>query len=920
MRDKPEEELTFSKPAGMPENQSAPENPDKEKPVPPNGAAGSGTDPVIPAGAAAHKNGEQPPFSVKEQFADLNAIPGKMDRKTARKPKVPMPGVTTDDPSAPAAKSIRRENDLQDFFRNLDIMKIMRGIYRRFWIALLCAFGLMLLTLPLARRIQGGISYSAEARLIYTDPSQKQIDAGEGSLFLLRPLSQDTLLDMMGSPENIRTLEEFTGFSPLEDRISFDSQSKSDIITVEISGMPDEQTASEAVNKLAEIIINGNADYYRTIAQKAYDHYHMQLEQTEKDLAEAVQAVEEFQRKNQMLELNTQYENYFSARSAAEERLSIAKVAHEGLIVRIKNYEKMIAELPDEVLNEAQEDNPLKRRISNAEAALLQARIQFAPDNPKIQRQEREIEELRKMLQSGNFDETRERTYIPNPMKGELEGELMKLRSEEEVAAQQLVALKKDMEALNARFEKLPGLEKDYARLLEKRTTLDAKAKILNASEESAKLTLASDLSDFRLLSPATVLEPTGASIIGKIVPVAGFVFGFFGGLAVILLIELLDAKIRTIHQLERAYDAPCLASVIDIPNLEQHDVYDLLLPSIREISDRLNVLLRGQKARAFGFLSALDSEGKSTLSFSLARYYASLGINVLFVSFDTKSNPCLPEPSDTAWPQMGIEDYLQDQAELNDMLLSVEGVSVIRVNRMQSNLLDQTKGSAMPRLWDLLRSSYDLIITEIPSVLDHPISGTVASFQDELIFVLASPVSDRKLADAALEFLEDRGMAPRALIFNRVNPYYLEDVRQQRIIRDLADQPGPAAGLFNRLRKPNGDQTPDFIDEPSLPPEDEDVTADPFRPDEEPQTGNTEEDLAPERKSDDLTALGYDQIFDDTVPEEDEEERKENPAEEDSAFEEMTEEEELSFIQWMQDAQNQNTTSEETTDDDEQK
>jgi uncharacterized protein involved in exopolysaccharide biosynthesis/Mrp family chromosome partitioning ATPase len=847
MRDKPEDELSFRKPAD-PEKDAPKETPEQ----PP-------------------QSGGEKSFRVRDQFADLNTIHRTLDRKSSQPNKTPVPGGGLPESGGPAA-SIRRENDLQDFFRNLDIIKIMRGIYRRFWIALLCAFGMMLLLLPAARHLQGGISYTAEAAIIYSNSTQKQTDV-PGSAFMLRSLSRNTLTDMLLSPGNIKALEESTGLEPLDEHLSFDSQSKSDIVSLQIQGMPDEKTAVQTVNRLAEIIIDNNAHYYREQAAAAHEQYQAQREKIEKELNDASQAVENFQRKNRLLELNTQYDNYFSSRNAAAERLSIAKVAREGLIVRIRNYEKMIAGLPDEVLDEAQEDNPLKRRISNAEAALLQARIQYAADNPKVKRQEREIEELRKMLQSGSFDETRERTYIPNPLKGQLQSELMKLRSEEEVAAQQLESLRKDLDEINARFEELPRLEKEYAELLEKRSALDASYKALKAGEKSTRLTMTSDLSDFRLLIPATQAVPGGSSLIGKIIPAAGFLFGFFGGLALILIIELLDAKLRTLHQIEAAYDAPCLASVVEIPGLENQNIYESLLPSVREISDRLNALLRGQKAKTFGFLSSLDGEGKSILSFSLARYYSSLNINVLFVSFDTKPNPFLPDQQNTAWPQAGIEEYLRGETELQDMLLSVDGVDVIRVHQMNAALLDLAKGSTMVRLWDLLRSNYDLIITDIPSVLDHPLAGSVSAFQDELIYVIASPVSDRKLVDAGLEFLEDRGAAPCALIFNRADPYYLEDIRRQRNIRNTPNQRNPVSELFDRFQKKK-EETPGFIETPSLPPED----------DQKPSSAGTETatenpDVPPEAKP---SAGPADQAGNNGV------------------IEEMTEEEELSFIEWM--------------------
>jgi Mrp family chromosome partitioning ATPase/uncharacterized protein involved in exopolysaccharide biosynthesis len=742
---------------------------------------------------------KETPFRVKDQFDDLDAIPPILTRNMTRPSKMQGPGAGLAETARPG-RTVRKANDFQDFFRNLDLIKIVRGIYRRFWIALLSAFGLMILLLPVAHSLKGGTSWAASSVIIYTKPTQKQIDT-QGSSFLLRPLTQDTLVDMFLSPAHIKTLEDTIGIRPLQKKVSFESQSKSDIVTLQVNDMPNEKTAIEAVNKLSEIIIANNDLYYRQIASAAYDQYKMQRDVAEQKFNEAVKAVEAFQLKNQLLELTTQYQSYFSAVNAASERLSIAQVAHEGLVVRIKNYEKMIADLPDEVLNEALEDNPLKRRISNAEAALLDARIQYAADNPKILRQEREIEELRKLLKSGSYDETRERTYLKNPLKGQLEGELLKLRSEENVAAQQSVALRKDFAALQLKFQDLPRLEKEYGALLEKRAQTDTALKSLKASEESARLTMQASLSDFKLISPASSAEATAASLIGKIIPIVGFIFGFFGGLILVLIIELLDAKIRTQQQLESAYDAPCLASIIEIPRLQDYDTYQLLLPSLREISERLNVVLQGQRVKALGFFSSLDGEGKSILAFNLARYYSSLNIKVLFVGFDASTNPCLSAPAETGWPQKGIEDYLRGETELEDMILNVNGVDVIRVQKASPDLLDLAKGAAMPRLWDLIRQNYDLIITESPAVLDHPLSGTIAGFQDEMIYVLASSVSDRRMVDAGLEFLEDRGLAPRAIIFNRVDPYYLEDVRQQRIIRNLAERRTPLDDLLIRLQ-----------------------------------------------------------------------------------------------------------------------
>ena len=783
MRDKPEDDLGVENPAANQPEQASP----GEK---------------APASSEAQESAStQPEYRVKEQFGNLDTISPTLDRPQSARVQTPATEAALPEANR-SVHSIRHEISFQDFFIDLDFIKIIRGVYRRSWFILLCAVGLTLLCLPIARGLKGDVSYSAESSIIYTKPEKKQIDA-KGSSFLLRALSQDTLVDMLLSPVNIRKLEAFTGFEPLEKSVSFDAQSKSDIMTLQIRNMPDEQTAINAVNKLAEIIINANAEYYQKLAATAYQQFRTQREAAEQELTMAVEAVEAFQLENQLLEISTQWKNFFSSQAALLERLSISKVTHEGLLTRINEYVNKIDTLADEVLDEAQEDNPLKRRISNAEAALLQARIQYAADNPKVQRQQREIEELRNMLQSGSFDATRERTYVKNPLKSQMEGELLKLRIEEEVVRGQIKDMEVELTKLDETFKDMPRLEKEYAALLETRAMLDATYKTLKAGEESARMTAESDLSDFRLLNPASFAEEQDSSLLGTLIPLIGLVFGFFAGLMLVLIFELLDAKIRTEQQLEKAYSAPCLASVVEIPDLEQYDAYALLLPSLREIAERLNVLLPGQKAKSFGLLSSLDGEGKSTLSFNLARYYKSLGKNVLLVSFDTQPNPHLPDMTDIGWPQMGIEDYLRDEAQLPEMVSNINGVDVIRVQKKSADLFDRIKTPAMKRLWNLLQEQYDLIITDIPAVLDHPIAGTVSALQDELIYVLSSPVSDRKLVDAGLEFMEHRGLVPCALIFNQVNPYYLEDIRQQRTIRNLADYHSPLTTLMDRFRKP---------------------------------------------------------------------------------------------------------------------
>ena len=206
-------------------------------------------------------SGSEESFRIKDQFENLDEISPIMDRNrfdpsgspaAKASPATPRPVATDLPESTSTKKTIRRPSDFQDFFINLDFIKIMRGVYRKFWIVLSFAFVLMLLFLPASQHLKNNTSYSAKSVIIYTKQNQKQIDE-QGSSFVLRPLSETTLVDMLLSPTIIQQLEEFTGFKPLKNSVAFDTQTKSDVVTLIVNDMPDEQTAISAVNMIRRL-------------------------------------------------------------------------------------------------------------------------------------------------------------------------------------------------------------------------------------------------------------------------------------------------------------------------------------------------------------------------------------------------------------------------------------------------------------------------------------------------------------------------------------------------------------------------------------------------------------------------------------------------------------------------------------------
>jgi polysaccharide biosynthesis transport protein len=676
--------------------------------------------------------------------------------------------------------SVVREVDIHSFIQTLDYMKIIRGMYRRVHIVGI-AIGVMILIFlwPAIRSWSKSGSHSAKAVLRYQRNSNKAVSP-EGSLFQLSQFRESTALDMITYPDNLSDLADFLGeeYSAygLRDSIEISADRRhAELVGVRVLNMPDEETAIRAANALVNAVVK-NSDYqYRTLALEKYEEFRRQRQELDEQLKQQEMLIQEFQQKHGLLNFSTQHEVYLATMNSTATRLSDAKVNLSILQTRMKTIKGRADELPDEVSQSTLEDNPIRRRIENAEAALTEARTQFAEQNPKVLRIEREIAELRKLLVSSAADGSGSQTMVPNPRKQELQAEVELLENEELVELQRIAQLQAEFDRLQAEYRKMPMIEKEYKALLERKAELDALSLSFKTSEQAARLTLDNNLSDFIVLEPATRAY-FSRSQLPKILMVLAVLVGFSAGLMLILIQELMDGNVRTVKQLELGYMVPCLAAIPVLPGLSVENEYQKMLPFVRDLSERMLTLLSGRKIRSLGFFSSADREGKSVLSFNLARYYASLGRKVCYLNF-CRDLPAVVQSKQGAWRSLGLESYLRGESKIEEVTSGCEGVDTIHIAAEPEELVDLYVGPAMIRLRDLLASRYDFVIVEAPAVMRHAESGILASLIDQFVYVVSSEGMAKRKVSACIRFLEQRGHAPFATVLNQADPYFLGDV-----------------------------------------------------------------------------------------------------------------------------------------------
>lgn len=722
----------------------------------------------MPDQADNQKKGAPDEFSIRDQMAGHSPWTAPPQRP---KGEGPAPELARPAAAPHGADPIRRPGGAEAIMKSLDVQKLIKGVLRRKRLVIAVTLGF------LALGVVGGIKaarvkYEARSSLLYRNERQQQLLSSSGSTFTMKGMSRLTAVSLIKRTsimeQVVNTLNLGIDAEELKWRVDVKSEKNSQIVLLTISDFTDAATAVRVANEVAAMSIEDNAKFYRGQAASAAVQFQKQAEEARRELDESDRKIMEYQSKNRLLEPSADAKAFLDSITATSERLSNARVAYQSQLVRIQNYRMMVGSLSNEVLKESFEDNPLKRRMSNTEVALLEARTRFGPDNPRVKQLEDEIKEMRRMISDKSFDQTREQVYQPNPVKALFETELLRLEAEKTVLQQSVGQLEEELKATEQRYNYLPRQQMELASLQQKRLAVEELYKAMKKSEENAGMASRLDLADFEMLELARDAA-AHRSVMAYALPVLTLVLGLLGGLVLTGLLEFLDPYLKTRRQVEGAYTVPLALLVPRREGLVSESGPVLFLPLCRQLYDRWRRWKGEAPCGSIAVTAAGTGEGKSALTYHMARYFTSLGVRTLILDFDAAGSSWLSSYGFKA----GLESYLRGKAEWADLVVEVDGLAAMKVLSPTPDLLELLNTPAMARLWETARGRYSLIVVETPGLLSDEAAVFLAGLADRAVFAIGSPVSPKSVVDAAFTKLEEHHLRPSLLVLNMAPPEF---------------------------------------------------------------------------------------------------------------------------------------------------
>jgi succinoglycan biosynthesis transport protein ExoP len=294
-------------------------------------------------------------------------------------------------------------------------------------------------------------------------------------------------------------------------------------------------------------------------------------------------------------------------------------------------------------------------------------------------------------------------------------------------------------------------------RLTREKVAAEKLVEMLQNSHEETKLALSSTIPDVRQLDPAMAPTRPSSNNAPRII-MMGFIASLGAGLALAILLDLLDKRFRYPEQASDELGLTILGAVPAIKKLKKGHRSPKEASQVIEAFRTVRLALSHSYGAAGPIMFTVSSpgpgDGKSLVSSNLALSFADAGYSTLLIDGDIRRGE-LHRMFDID-RQPGLLDYLTGETSMEDILREAQrGLSVVPCGTRRHLGPELLSSPAMGELMAALKTRFDVIILDSPPLgagIDPFILSTTTG---NLLMVLRSGETDRKMAEEKLKLVD---------------------------------------------------------------------------------------------------------------------------------------------------------------------
>ena len=297
--------------------------------------------------------------------------------------------------------------------------------------------------------------------------------------------------------------------------------------------------------------------------------------------------------------------------------------------------------------------------------------------------------------------------------------------------------------------------------------------KVLTDRYEAARLVEASALPDVSILSRAVApAKPTNNR---KVVVISmGVLLGLAAGLGLALLFDITDKRVRYADQITSGLGLTILGVIPEIKRAKGEtpspEEAAQVIEAFRTV--RLNLAhTTGDGSLVLTISSPSPGDGKSLVSSNLALSFAEAGYNTLLIDGDTRRGELHRTFGMERRP--GLLDYLAGEMPLTELIHTTQHpqLRLITAGSRKRNAPELLGRSTMRELVKSMREKFEVVIVDSPPLGAGIDPFVLATLTGNLMLVLRAGATERDLAEAKLQIVDQLPIRLIGAVLNDVRP-----------------------------------------------------------------------------------------------------------------------------------------------------
>ena len=340
-------------------------------------------------------------------------------------------------------------------------------------------------------------------------------------------------------------------------------------------------------------------------------------------------------------------------------------------------------------------------------------------------------------------------------------------------ATKSVNSLKDRQTMIGSELNKLPEKEQQMITIQRQFDLTNEIYTFLLKKRAETNIALASSISDVQIIDIARPGDSLPMGLPGRTILVIGFILGIALPLGTILLMNLLDDRIRSQEDIENNTTIPILGNILhdqsgSLVTVSEHPK-SIIAESFRALRTNLQFMLTEPGNKVISVQSISPGEGKSFISLNLATILAMNNKKVLVIGADMRK-PKLHNVFNLG-NEHGLSTYLigYDTIEQSIFPTKIKNLSLMPSGPIPPNPAEILGKQEMKTLIEKVRESFDYIIIDNAPVSLVTDGIIMSQLSDLNVFILRYGVSHKHQLGMINNYADKQMISHMAIVVNGI-------------------------------------------------------------------------------------------------------------------------------------------------------